>query len=80
MVRSFNCFQPLDISWLLLFELFGRVFGILSNLFEILLVNYGKLSSGGSVDSGSSPPGVHQIGGPNFGQVCAAWGSGYPDL
>ena len=72
MVRSFNCFQPLDISWLLLFELFGRVFGILSNLFEILLVNYGKLSSSGSIDSGSSPPGVHQIGGPNLGQVCAA--------
>ena len=37
MVRSFNCFQPLDVSWLLLFELFRRVFGILSNLFEILL-------------------------------------------
>ena len=64
-VRSLNCFQPLDISWPLLFKLFGHVFGILSNLFEILLVNYGELSSGGSVDSGSSPPGVHQIGGPN---------------
>ena len=71
-VRSSNCFQPLDVSWLLLFELFGRVFGILSNLFEILLRNYGKLSSGGSINSGSSPPGVHQIGEPNFGQVCAA--------
>ena len=71
-VHSFNCFQTLDISWLLLFELFGRVFGILSNLFEIPLVNYGKLSSAGSIDSGSSPPGVHQIGGSNFGQVCAA--------
>ena len=72
MVRSFNHFQPLDVSWLLLFELFGRVFGILCNLFEILLVNYFKLSSGGSIDSGSSPPRVHQIGGPNFSQVCAA--------
>ena len=71
-VRSSNCFQPLDISWLLVFELFRCVFGILSNLFEIPIVNYGKLSSGGSIDSGSSPPGVHQIGGPNFGQVCVA--------
>ena len=71
-VRGFNRFQPLDVSWLLFFELFRCVFGILSNLFEILLINYGKLSSGRSIDSGSSPPGVHQIGGPNFGQVCAA--------
>ena len=71
-VCSFNGFQPLDISWLLFFELFGCVFGILSNLFKILLVNYGKLSLGGSINSGSSPPGVHQIGGPNLSQVCAA--------
>ena len=71
-VRGFNHFPPLDVSWLLLFELFRRVFDILSNLFEIPLVNYGKLSSGGSINSGSSPPGVHQIGGPSFGQVCAA--------
>ena len=66
-VRSFHRFQPLDVSWLLLFKLFGRVFGILCNLFEILLRNNGKFSSGGSINSGSSPPGVHQIGGPNFG-------------
>ena len=26
MVRSFNRFQPLDVSWFLLFELFRRVF------------------------------------------------------
>ena len=71
-VRSLNRFQSLDVSWLLLFELFGHVFGLLCNLFKILLVNYGKLSSGASINSDSSPPGVHQIGGPNFCQVCAA--------
>ena len=71
-VRSSDHFQPLDVSWLLFLKLFGRVFGILSSLFKILLVNHGKLSSGGSTNSGSSPPRVHQIGGPNFGQVCAA--------
>ena len=71
-VCGFNRFRPLDVSWLLFLELFRRVFGILPNLFKIPLVNYGKLSSGGSINSGSSPPGVHQIGGPNFGQVCAA--------
>ena len=45
-------------------------FGILCDLLEILLINYGKPSSGGSIDRGAGPPGVHQIGGPNLGQVC----------
>ena len=37
------------------------VFLAFSNYFEILLINYGKPSSSGSINSGSSPPGVHQI-------------------
>ena len=35
--------------------------------FEISPVNHGKSNSGGPVNSGSSPPGVHQTGGPDFG-------------
>ena len=60
-------------------------FDILCNLLEILLINYGKPSSSGSIDRGAGPPGVHQIGGPNFGQVCTAqlgrvWGNWDPGL
>ena len=69
----------------LVFRTVRTCYDFLCNLLEILLINYGKPSSGGSIDHGAGPPGVHQIGGPNFGQVWTAWlgwvwGSWHPGI
>ena len=57
-----SCFSNCSVVFLTFF----------CNLLEIILINYGKPSSGGSIDRGSGPPGVHQIGGPNFGKIRTA--------
>ena len=57
----------------LVFRTAQTCFGILSNLFEISPVNHGKSNSGGPVNSGSSPPGVHQTGWTRFRLNLHSW-------
>ena len=45
-------------------------------LFRNFTCYHGKSNSGGSVDSGSSPPRVHQTGGPKFRLNCVQLDSG----